>query len=44
MYKNYINDFSFFKGIENREFIVQIISKLSPIIGIKVISPNNFFL
>ena len=35
MYKNYINDFSFFKGIENREFIVQVISKLSPIIGIK---------
>ena len=35
MYKTYINDFSFFKGIENREFIVQIISKLSPIIGIK---------
>ena len=35
MYKNYINDFSFFKEIENREFIVQVISKLSPIIGIK---------
>ena len=35
MYKNYITGFSFFKGIENREFIVGIISKLTPIIGIK---------
>ena len=35
MYKTYINEFSFFKGIENRDFIVQIISKLSPIIGTK---------
>ena len=35
MYKIYINGFIFFKGIENREFIVQIISKLNPIIGIR---------
>ena len=35
MYKTYINEFTFFKGIENRDFIVQIISKLSPIIGTK---------
>ena len=35
MYKTYINGFLFFKGIENREFIVKIISKLTPIIGIK---------
>jgi hypothetical protein len=33
MYKNYINGFSFFKGIENREFIVKVISKLTPIFG-----------
>ena len=35
MYKKFINDFIFFKGIDNREFIVQVISKLKPIIGIK---------
>ena len=35
MYKIYINNFFFFKDIENREFIVQVISKLNPIIGIK---------
>ena len=35
MYKKFINDFVFFKGIDNREFIVQVISKLKPIIGIK---------
>ena len=35
MYKKFINDFIFFKGIDNKEFIVQIISKLNPIIGIK---------
>ena len=35
MYKTYIDGFSFFKDIENREFIVKIISKLNPIIGIK---------
>ena len=35
MYKDYIKGFSFFRGIENREFIVGIISKLTPIIGIK---------
>ena len=35
MYKNFINDFIFFKGIDNREFIVQVISKLKPVIGIK---------
>ena len=35
MYKTYINEFTFFRGIENRDFIVQIISKLSPIIGTK---------
>ena len=35
MYKDYITGFSFFRGIENREFIVGIISKLTPIIGIK---------
>ena len=35
MYKKFINNFMFFKGIDNKEFIVQIISKLNPIIGIK---------
>jgi hypothetical protein len=35
MYKPFINGFLFFKGIENREFIVQVISKLEPILGIK---------
>jgi hypothetical protein len=35
MYKNYINGFSFFKGIENREFIVKVISKLTPIFGLR---------
>ena len=35
MYKKFINDFIFFRGIDNKEFIVQIISKLKPIIGIK---------
>ena len=35
MYKKFINDFIFFKGIDNREFIVQVISKLKPVIGIK---------
>ena len=35
MYKKFINDFMFFRGIDNKEFIVQIISKLKPIIGIK---------
>ena len=35
MYKTFINGFLFFKGIENREFIVQVISKLQPILGIK---------
>ena len=35
MYKKFIDNFMFFKGIDNKEFIVQIISKLKPIIGIK---------
>ena len=35
MYKSFINGFLFFKGIENREFIVQVISKLEPVLGIK---------
>ena len=35
MYKSFINGFLFFKGIENREFIVQVISKLKPVLGIK---------
>jgi len=35
MYKSFINGFLFFKGIENREFIVQVISKLQPVLGIK---------
>lgn len=35
MYKSYINEFSFFRNIENREFIVQVISKFNPILGIK---------
>jgi hypothetical protein len=35
MYKPFINGFLFFKGIENREFIVQVISKLQPVLGIK---------
>ena len=35
MYKSYINGFIFFKNVENRDFIVQIISKLEPILGFK---------
>ena len=35
MYKTYIKGFIFFKNIENRDFIVQVISKLEPIIGFK---------
>ena len=35
MYKTYINGFKFFHDIENRDFIVQVISKLEPIIGFK---------
>ena len=35
MYKTYINGFTFFKNIENRDFIVQVISKFEPIIGFK---------
>ena len=35
MYKTYINGFVFFKDVENRDFIVQVISKLEPIIGFK---------
>ena len=35
MYKTYINGFIFFKNIENRDFIVKVISKLEPIIGFK---------
>ena len=35
MYKKFINDFMFFRGIDNKEFIVQIISKLKPVIGVK---------
>ena len=35
MYKSYINGFKFFHNIENRDFIVQVISKLEPIIGSK---------
>ena len=35
MNKVYTESFSFFKDIENREFIVQVISKLSPVLGIK---------
>ena len=35
MYKSFINGFLFFKNIENREFIVQVISKLKPVLGIK---------
>ena len=35
MYKTYINGFKFFRNIENRDFIVQVISKLEPIIGLK---------
>ena len=35
MYKVYIDGFLFFKGIENREFIIQVISKLEPITGKK---------
>ena len=35
MYKTYINGFKFFHNIENRDFIVQVISKLEPIIGLK---------
>ena len=35
MYKTYINGFTFFKNIKNRDFIVQVISKLESIIGFK---------
>lgn len=35
MYKTYINGFILFKNVENRDFIVQVISKLEPIIGFK---------
>ena len=35
MYKTYINGFLFFKNVENTDFIVQVISKLEPIIGYK---------
>ena len=35
MNRVYTESFSFFKDIENREFIVQVISKLSPVLGIK---------
>ena len=35
MYKEYINGFSFFRGVENREFMVGIISKLMPMVGVK---------
>ena len=35
MYRSYINGFLFFKDVENREFIVQVISKLKPVLGIK---------
>ena len=35
MNKVYTESFSFFKDIENRDFIVQVISKLSPVLGIK---------
>ena len=35
MYKSFIDGFLFFKNIENREFIVQVISKLKPVLGIK---------
>ena len=46
MYKSYINEFSFFRDIENREFIVQVISKLNPILGIKgdiLVQEGEFF-
>jgi len=46
MYKSFINGFLFFKGIENREFIVQVISKLKPVLGIKgdvLIQKGEFF-
>jgi len=35
MYKTNINGFKFFHNIENRDFIVQVISKLEPIIGLR---------
>ena len=35
MYRSYINGFLFFKNVENREFIVQVISKLKPVLGKK---------
>ena len=35
MYKSYINGFFFFRNVENREFIVQVISNLKPVLGIK---------
>ena len=46
MYKSYIDGFSFFKGIENREFIVQVISKLNPVLGVKgdiLVQEGEFF-
>ena len=35
MYKPFINNFIFFKNIKNRDFIVQVVSKLKPALSIK---------
>ena len=46
MYRNYIDGFLFFRNIENREFIVQVISKLKTCLGIKgdvLVQEGEFF-
>ena len=35
MYKPFINNFKFFKNIKNRDFIVQVVSKLKPVLAVK---------
>ena len=35
MYKPFINNFIFFKNIKNRDFIVQVVSKLKPALSVK---------
>lgn len=35
MYKPYINNFIFLKSIKNRDFVVQVVSKLKPVLSVK---------
>ena len=35
MYKPYINNFIFLKNIKNRDFVVQVVSKLKPVLSVK---------